>query len=39
VAAISECKSNAERMMVPQGSSIIEHHYDEMMKLVIRLPG
>ena len=37
VAAISECKRNAEQMMGPQGTSIIEHHYDEMMKLVNRL--
>jgi hypothetical protein len=25
-------------MMGPQGSGIIQHHYDEMMKLVNRLP-
>lgn len=37
VAAISECKRNAEGMMGPQGAGIIEHHYDEMMKLVTRL--
>ncbi len=37
VAAISECKSNAEKMMGPQGSEIIQHHYAEMMKLVARL--
>jgi len=37
VDAISECKSNAEKMMGTQGSSIIEHHYAEMMKLVDRL--
>ncbi len=37
VAAISECKSNAEKMMGPQGADIIQHHYDEMMKLVDRL--
>ena len=36
--AINQCKSNAEKMMGPQGASIIEHHYDEMMKLVNRLP-
>jgi hypothetical protein len=36
-AAISECKSNAEKMMGSQGASIIEHHYSEMMKLVDRL--
>jgi len=39
VAAISQCKSNAEQMMGPQGASIIQHHYDEMMKLVDRMPG
>ena len=37
--AISQCKSNAEKMMGPQGSEIISHHYDEMMKLVNRLPA
>jgi hypothetical protein len=37
VAAISECKRNAEQMMGPQGASIIDHHYSEMMKLVDRL--
>jgi hypothetical protein len=36
--AITQCKANAERMMGPQGSNIIEHHYDEMMKLIRRLP-
>ena len=36
--AISQCKSNAEKMMGPQGAAIIQHHYDEMMKLVNRLP-
>ncbi len=35
--AISECKRNAEQMMGPQGASIIQHHYSEMMKLVERL--
>jgi hypothetical protein len=38
LSAISQCRSNAEKMMGPQGSSIIEHHYEEMMKLVNRLP-
>jgi len=38
VTAIGQCKSNAEKMMGPQGSEIIRHHYDEMMKLVDRLP-
>ncbi len=37
VTAISECKRNAEQMMGPRGAEIIEHHYDEMMKLVDRL--
>ncbi len=37
VTAISECKRNAEQMMGPQGASIIEHHYSEMMKLVEKL--
>ena len=36
--AISQCKSNAENMMGPQGAEIIQHHYAEMMKLVNRLP-
>lgn len=37
LAAIAECKSNAEKMMGPQGAGIIQHHYDEMMKLVNQL--
>lgn len=37
VAAISECRGNAEKMMGPKGASIIDHHYAEMMKLVDRL--
>jgi hypothetical protein len=36
--AINQCKANAERMMGPKGSQIIEHHYDEMMKLINKLP-
>jgi len=36
--AIGECKTNAETMMGPQGTNIIQHHYEEMMKLVNRLP-
>src|SRR5690242_16902307 len=36
--AISQCKSNAEKMMGPQGAGIIQHHYEEMMKLVNKLP-
>jgi hypothetical protein len=37
VTAISECRRNAEAMMGPKGADIINHHYDEMMKLVNRL--
>jgi hypothetical protein len=37
LAAISQCKSNAEKMMGAKGAEIIEHHYAEMMKLVNRL--
>ncbi len=36
--AIEACKTNAEAMMGPKGSEIIEHHYEEMMRLVNRLP-
>jgi hypothetical protein len=36
--AISQCKSNAEKMMGLQGAGIIQHHYEEMMKLVNKLP-
>lgn len=36
--AINQCKANAERMMGPQGTQIIKHHYDEMMKLINKLP-
>jgi hypothetical protein len=36
--AISQCKSNAEKMMGPQGAGIIQHHYVEMMRLVNKLP-
>ena len=36
--AINECKQNAEAMMGPQGADIIQHHYQEMMKLVEKLP-
>jgi hypothetical protein len=39
LAAISQCKNNAESMMGPQGADIIRHHYEEMMKLVNRLPA
>ena len=37
LAAIAECRGNAEKMMGPQGTGIIQHHYDEMMKLVRQL--
>ena len=35
--AIKQCKANAEIMMGPNGSAIIDHHYHEMMKLVDKL--
>ena len=37
--AISECKSNAEKMMGPQAAGIIQHHFEEMMRLVNKLEG
>lgn len=37
--AIEECRRNAESMMGPKGASIIEEHYEEMTKLLDRLPG
>ncbi len=36
--AMNQCRANAEKMMGPQGTGIINHHYDEMMKLVRKLP-
>lgn len=36
--AIEQCKANAEQMMGEKGTEIIRHHYDEMMKLLTRLP-
>ena len=39
LAAIGQCKSNAEKMMGPEGAEIIQHHYAEMMKLVEKLPS
>ncbi len=38
VTAIDQCRRNAESMMGPKGAEIIKHHYEEMMKLVTRLP-
>lgn len=38
VSAIGQCKANAEAMMGENGAVIIRHHYDEMMKLVDKLP-
>jgi hypothetical protein len=38
VAAIGQCKANAEAMMGQKGTVIIREHYDEMMKLVNKLP-
>ncbi len=37
VAAISECRRNAEQMMGQAGAKVIDHHYAEMMKLVNKL--
>lgn len=37
--AINQCKANAQSMMGPAGASIIEHHYEEMIKLVDKLPN
>jgi len=39
VTAIGQCKTNAEAMMGEKGASIIRDHYDEMMKLVNKLPA
>ena len=38
VSAIGQCKANAEAMMGQKGADIIKHHYNEMMKLVTKLP-
>lgn len=38
VEAIEQCKTNAEQMMGEKGTGIIRHHYQEMAKLVARLP-
>jgi hypothetical protein len=37
VVAIEQCKKNAEGMMGEKGTAIIDHHYEEMMKLVNKL--
>jgi hypothetical protein len=37
--AIEECRKNAEAMMGPSGSEIIREHYEEMMRLLEKLPG
>ena len=39
VTAIGQCKANAEAMMGQKGATIIREHYDEMMKLVNKLPA
>jgi hypothetical protein len=39
VTAIGQCKANAEAMMGQKGAAIIRGHYDEMMKLVNKLPA
>lgn len=36
--SIEQCKTNAAQMMGDQGADVIRHHYDEMMKLVSRMP-
>ncbi len=36
--SIEQCKANAAQMMGDQGADVIRHHYDEMMKLVSRMP-
>jgi len=36
--AIDACKTGPEQMMGDRGADIIRHHYQEMMKLVSRLP-
>ncbi len=36
--SIEQCKTNAAQMMGEQGAEVIRHHYDEMMKLVTRMP-
>jgi len=38
VQAIDECKKRAESQMGPRGTDVINHHYEEMIKLVRKLP-
>jgi hypothetical protein len=38
VEAITQCKVTAEEKMGAEGKEIIRHHYEEIMKLVSRLP-
>jgi hypothetical protein len=38
IMAMEQCRAKAEKMMGPQGADVIKHHYEEMMKLVNRLP-
>ncbi|MFQ5908808.1 MAG: hypothetical protein ACE5JE_08310 [Thermoplasmata archaeon] len=37
--SIEQCKTNAAQMMGDRGADVIRHHYDEMMKLVSRMPN
>jgi hypothetical protein len=37
--SIEQCRTNAAQMMGDQGVDVIRHHYDEMMKLVSRMPN
>ena len=39
VAAVEECKRNAEAAMGPRGGEVIREHYAVMAKLLERLPG
>ena len=39
VAAVEECKRNAEAMMGPRGAEVIREHYAEMAKPLEKLPG
>ncbi len=37
--SIEQCRTNAAEMMGHEGADVIRHHYDEMMKLVSRMPN